>query len=191
MLMASTNVEHRVSAKKQNTYLIFSSDSDSSRDPSPPNKGPSSAGGKPDPEAMSYPRSHTPAIKREYEIDEQGNLNKTEQPAEKRAKLFSQIQAQGGVDNTPRRIRSADDLNESELKECFKIVDSAIKATSKDYQASPAVMEAFLYDVFNKWKPSSPFDVNDLNPLPVKDHYSFATPWVGRYPACRIIPRHP
>lgn len=55
------------------------------------------------------------------------------------------------TNNTPRVISSADDLDEFEHVECYKIADAAIKALSPNHQPSHGVMTAFFGEVFGGW----------------------------------------
>lgn len=73
-----------------------------------------------------------------------------EKSKEKRARLFSQMQ-EVATRTAATTFRSADDLDDTDLQEIYRIADAAVLAHDDAYRPSPAVMEEFLGCIFKDW----------------------------------------
>ncbi|ODA81310.1 hypothetical protein RJ55_04275 [Drechmeria coniospora] len=59
-----------------------------------------------------------------------------------------------------RVVESADDLDEFELRECYRIIDAAIKRQSSSHEISWEVYQMFLENIFINWNSQSETPLN-------------------------------
>ena len=74
-----------------------------------------------------------------------------------RTSLFLQLEFEPENKATlpPLRINGPDQLGRKALKECYRIVDEAIKCQPYDHKPSPEMMEQFFHCVFQSWNPEN------------------------------------
>lgn len=124
---------------------------------------------------MAKKKKTTRAVRTDDEISVLGNSSggmtwQAEPQQAKRREFFQEMQKKTQKRSTePRRIASADDLDDDELKKCFWIVDAAVKAQRRDHQPTPEIMEEFFNRVFKDWTSDS-----EVSEISAKKHLEIA-----------------